>query len=164
MNQHRRLLKASFPTGAVVMVKDPLRKDKFEPKYIGPYTIIRRAHNGAYVLKDQTGDLFDRHVTADMIKLISKSARPVDIQDKDNIYVVERIVEHKGTPGQYQFLTYWKGYDDPTWVKEKDFIDTAIIKKYWKNNPIKATDPESEDRPIRRSSRNRPEKAESKQQ
>jgi hypothetical protein len=132
MNKYRRLLTDSIPSGAIVMVKDPHRQDKFEAKYIGPYTVIRRAQNGAYVLKDQTGDIFDRHVTADQLKLVSKSPRLVNEEEENNIYVIDKVVDHRGSPGQYEFLTFWKGYEDPTWVKEKDFIDTNCIKRYWK--------------------------------
>ena len=133
MNKHRRLLTESIPSGAIVMVKDPHRENKFEPKYIGPYTVLRRAQNGAYVLRDQTGDIFDRHVTADQLKLIAKSARKKDQEDEGNVYIVDRISDHRGRPGSYEFLTYWKGYTDPTWVKEQDFIDHACIRKYWKS-------------------------------
>ena len=52
MNKHRRqLLPGSFPDGAIVMLKDPQRANKFEPKYIGPYSIVRRTRNGNYLLR-----------------------------------------------------------------------------------------------------------------
>ena len=51
LKKHRHMiLPSSVPTGATVMIKDPTRDNKFEPKYIGPYIIVRRARNGAYVL------------------------------------------------------------------------------------------------------------------
>ena len=57
LNKHRRqLLADSFPAGAIVMLIDPERKNKFEPKYIGPYSIVRRTRWGAYQLRDMTGD------------------------------------------------------------------------------------------------------------
>lgn len=132
LNKNRRLLlPQSFPAGSTVMIIDPDRQNKFEPKYIGPYTIARRARNGAYVLKDATGDLLDRHVPVDQMKLISKQTRQID-KDKP-IYEVNKVVSHRGKPGSYEYLVDWKGYTehDRTWEPESSFIDEASIKKYW---------------------------------
>lgn len=130
--QRRILLPDALPNGSTVMIRDPIRTNKFEPKYLGPYTIIRRARNGAYVLKDATGDLLDRHVPVDQIKLISKTTRKLD--EENPIYVVKKIVDHRGTPGNYEYLVDWKGYDesDRTWEAESQFLDQKIIQKYWK--------------------------------
>ncbi len=133
LDKHRRLLTESIPTGAVVMVKDPNRGSKLDPVYMGPYTIVRRTQNGTYVLKDQLNDLFDRHVPADQLKLISKTPRPVDQSDAEKVYEVERVSDHRGKPGEMEFLTHWKGYSEPTWVRESDFIEHDCIKKYWKS-------------------------------
>lgn len=132
LDKYRRLLTESIPTGAVVMVRDPLRKDKFEPTYIGPYTVVRRIQNGSYVLKDQLNDLFDRHVPADQLKLISKTPRTIDLDDTSAVYQIDYVADHREIDGQLEFLTYWKGYDDPTWVAENKFIDDNCIRKYWK--------------------------------
>lgn len=140
LNKHRRVLKEnSFPPGSIVMlvdplyIKDPTKKPKWEPKYIGPYTIVRRAHNGTYVLKDATGDLLDRHVPPDQLKLISRSVRT---RKNDNlIYEIEQILDHRGEPGQYEYLVKWKNYDasQNTWEKASNFLDDACIRNYWKS-------------------------------
>ena len=140
LNKHRRLLKENaFPPGAVVMlidpqyINDPSKKPKWEPKYVGPYTVVRRARNGAYVLKDATGDILDRHVPPDQMKLISRTARKSK-KDKE-IYVIEKIIKHRGTPGKYEYFVKWKNYDDTqnTWQPGSSFLDDTIIKEYWKN-------------------------------
>jgi transposase InsO family protein len=136
LDKNRRLLSpSSFPTGATVMIIDPVRKDKFEPKYIGPYTIVRRARGGAYVLKDATGDLLDRHVPADKMKLIAKSKRRVDVDTP--IYQINKIISHRGNPGHYEYLVDWKGYsqDEQTWEPESSFLDHSVIQTYWRENP-----------------------------
>jgi hypothetical protein len=140
MNQHRRFLTASYPAGSIVMLKDPLRSNKFEPKYVGPYTIVRRAHNGAYVLKDQTGDIFDRHVPIDQLKLISKTPRKADLEDEGNVYEVEKVLEHEGAPGQYRYKVKWKGYpmEESTWVAERNFIEHRSIADYWQQQRLSA--------------------------
>ena len=78
-------------------INDPGKKPKWEPKYVGPYTVARRAQKGAYVLKAATGDLLDRHVPADQMKLISKS-RQRKIDNSNPIYVINKVVSHRGSP------------------------------------------------------------------
>jgi hypothetical protein len=133
LNKNRRqLLPSSFPPGSTVMIVDPDRQNKFEPKYIGPYTIVRRSRGGAYVLKDSTGDLLDRKVPADRMKLISRSQRKLDIERP--AYEVEKIISHRGTPDTYEYFVHWLNYSDQerSWVAAEDFLDDNIIKEYWK--------------------------------
>ena len=130
LTKHRRmLLPASVPTGATVMIKDVTRENKFEPKYVGPYVIVRRARNGAYVLRDVDGDILDRHIPIDQIKIISKTSRTID---KDT-YTVSKVLKHRGAPGSYEYLVQWKNYssDENTWEHESQFNDTKCIEKYW---------------------------------
>lgn len=133
LNKHRRLLLPSaFPTGSTVMIIDVTRRNKFEPKYVGPYTIVRRSRGGAYVLKDMSGDLLDRHVPADQMKLLSRSKRKLDIDNP--VYEVDNIVSHRGAPGKYEYLVHWKDYpeSDRTWEPASHFLDDTCIQDYWK--------------------------------
>ena len=130
---HRLISPHSFPSGATVMIKDPVRQNKFEPTYVGPYTIIRRSRGGAYVLKDATGDLLDRHVPADQMKLIARRRRRIDT-DKP-VHEVQSIVDHRGSPGFYEYRVHWTGYDQPsdiTWEPADSFLDHHVIESYWR--------------------------------
>jgi hypothetical protein len=131
-NKHRRLLlNNALPNGAVVMLVDPTRANKFEPKYVGPYHVVRRTRNGTYVLKEpSTGDLLDRHVPPDQLKLVSKKPRAVDL--RDNQYEVESILSHRGPPGNYEYLVKWRHYNERTWEPASSFLDDNVIKRYWK--------------------------------
>ena len=135
--KHRRTLLGtdSFPAGAVVMLRDPVRQNKFEPKYVGPYTVVRRSHRGNFVLRDATGDILDRHVPPDQLKLVSKTARASDL--KRDVFEVELILEHRGLPGSREYYVKWKGYDDSenSWEPESSFLDSAIVKRYWSVQP-----------------------------
>ena len=130
----RQLLPTALPAGSTVMLKDPLRQNKFEPKYIGPYTISRRARNGGYVLVNATGDLYDRHVPADQLKLVAKSRRRIDVEQP--IYEVHRIIDHRGEPGHYEYLVDWKGYteEERTWEPQDQFMDQSVIQTYWREH------------------------------
>jgi hypothetical protein len=131
LNKYRKVLvHNAIPSGAVVMMKDPVRENKFQPKYLGPYTVMRRTRNGNYVLRDATGSDLDRHVPPDQLKLVSRKARDSDL--KDNVYEVERIEQHRGTPGAYEYYTKWKNYHERSWEPQSSFLDDTIIKDYWK--------------------------------
>src|SRR6185369_17159066 len=114
INEIDKLRRVTLPsplsTGSVVMLRDPDKKDKFEPKYIGPYIIARRTHRGNYVLRDMTGDILDRAVPMDQLKLLANKARKKDKDSSAAVYTVDRIINHRGDPGHYEYLTVWKGY------------------------------------------------------
>jgi hypothetical protein len=132
LNNHRRtLLTNAFPNGAIVMLNDPTRTNKFEPKYIGPYTVVRRTRSGGYALRDATGDLLDRHIPPDQLKLVSRKARPIDL--KDNVYEIECIRKHRGRAGAYEYFSKWKGYPESenTWEPASSFLDDKVVKNYW---------------------------------
>ena len=131
-SKRKLLLPTSIPEGSTVMLKDPHRTNKFEPKYIGPYTIIRRARNGAYVLRDGTGDILDRHVPADQLKIIFKGKRQVNPEDE--VFEINKILDHRGEPGHYEYLVRWKGYqeDQDSWEPQSSFQDFKVIESYWK--------------------------------
>jgi transposase InsO family protein len=135
LNRSRKiLLPYSLPEGSTVMLKDPVRANKFEPKYIGPYTIIRRARNGAYVLKDATGMILDRHVPLDQMKIVVKGSRRRKIDESLETFEVESILSHRGDPGAYEYFVHWKGYsaDEDSWLSATRFQDTKIIEEYWR--------------------------------
>ncbi|KAF9141375.1 hypothetical protein BGX20_007416, partial [Mortierella sp. AD010] len=47
--------RSEFHEGTAVMALDPIKGNKLDPKYEGPYIVVRQDRNGAYVLKDATG-------------------------------------------------------------------------------------------------------------
>ena len=97
-----------------------------------PTSIVRRSHGGAYVLKDSEGDLLDRKITADQMKLISKSKRQLDIDRP--AHVIEKILAHRGTPDKYEYYVHWLHFPESerSWVPAEDFMDHKIIQEYWK--------------------------------
>ena len=54
--------------------------------------------------------------------------------EQDEHYEVQAIIQHRGTPGNYEYLIHWKGYDDPednTWEPSSHIDDPKIIETYW---------------------------------
>jgi hypothetical protein len=135
LDKHRKqLLPGAFPNGARVMLLDPEHasgiKNKLEAKYIGPYTVIRRSRNGAYVLKDDTGEILERRAPADHLKLVSRKARPIDLEDRT--FEVQSILGHRGQPDAYEYRVQWKDHNDRTWEPASAFLDDLVIRNYWK--------------------------------
>ena len=128
--QRKQLLHGGYPNGAIVMLRDPVRKSKMDPPNVGPYTIVRRTRNGNYLLKDATGAYLERHVPPDQLRLVTNKPRPVDLED--NTYEVERILSHRGGPGKYEYYVKWKDHNARTWEPETSFLDDQVIKNYWK--------------------------------
>lgn len=54
---------------------------------------------------------------------------------EDNIYIVQYIITHKKVLDTNEFFVKWKNYkkESNSWVKENDFIDKEMVKKYWKS-------------------------------
>jgi len=147
LNKTRKaLIPKPLSIGTEVYLVDPVRANKWQPKYLGPYSIARRAHNGGYVLRDSTGDILDRHVPIDQLKVLSSKERQPDSDEKDSTltdvqlqdvaYAVEAIREHKGdNPSNYHFLVKWVGYPESenTWEPIASFQDKEVITRYFKS-------------------------------
>ncbi|SAL94830.1 hypothetical protein, partial, partial [Absidia glauca] len=128
-----------FPIGSLVVARLPTRTNKLAPIYDGPFTVMQKTQNGTYLLKDSTGALTPRNYVPSELKLIS--------QDEDldgDIYEIQAIIDHRGTPGRREYKVRWKGYtaEDDQWIKAKDMNAQDTIDVYWKrreaikNNPI----------------------------
>ena len=58
------------------------------------------------------------------------------------MYEVAGIEGHcEQDDGTYAYLTSWKHTALKTWVLQQDFIDKAILSRYWKHQPKSITNP-----------------------
>jgi hypothetical protein len=122
------------------------------------------------VLRDETGELLDRSVPLDQIKVRLSPAHPFkraprpsaaaadsaaadstvdsaaadpaadgDDEDDNDVYEVEKIMSHRHDDDGLSYHVKWKGYplSESTWVKETDFVDTAIIHRYLRETAMK---------------------------
>ena len=137
LDEHRgRLLQDSIPNGTRVMMRDPLRTSKSDAPYIGPYTIARRTPGGTYVLRTANGDIVDRLVPADQLKVVRQRTHeeshtgPAKL-DKQ-YWEVESILDHKGDPPEREYLVKWRGFSpsQATWEPPSSFVGLKAIKKY----------------------------------
>ncbi len=122
--------------GTVVTLKDPAYlKDRprpsHMPKYDGKrYIVVRKTQSGTYVLRDMQGDLLDRHVPIDQMKLV-RGWRESD-SHKGDVFEVEKVLDHHlhDANQTMYYLIKWKGFPKATWEPSYNLIDNHIIANY----------------------------------
>jgi hypothetical protein len=130
--RHRLLANHDFPIGSEVMIKDPRKKDKRDPNYVGPYVIERKDQNGNCILLDNDGIALARHVPPDQLKFMSLPATSDVLSQSDNIRTIQSILDHKGDPGiSFEYLVRWTDGTE-SWEPATGFYDTECIRKYWR--------------------------------
>ena len=137
--RHRILKSDPFPPGSVVMVRDPVRQNKMQPTYTGPFKVIRRTKGGSYELSDLQGAPAARAVAPSMMKPVI--ADPV--LDADS-YVVETILAHRDTPSQRLYHVRWKGFgpEHDSWEPATTLDAATAIDDYWsKSTPSETAAP-----------------------
>jgi hypothetical protein len=134
------VLHNEFPDGARVMTLDPIKGNKLTPRYERPYTVVRGTTNGAYGLRDGTGELLGRHYAPSQLKLV------LDDFDETETYEVKEITDHKmddHDPDKILYRVKWKNYPDPkwdTWEPESSFIERQCLQDYWEQRNHKPTE------------------------
>lgn len=126
-DSNNRIIKP-LPIGTKVVIKNVHRSGKTEPRYTGPFRITGLNQGGAYTLADATGETHTCNVPPSHIKVVSD-----DIDLSDDVYEVEQILDHKGRPGNFQYLIKWKGYSDAhnTWEPQGNLNADRILETYW---------------------------------
>ena len=63
-----------------------------------------------------------------------ETKQEVPPDNKQDVFEVEKILQHAGTVGNFHYLVKWKHYDSTqnTWEPEENFNYTAVIDRYWK--------------------------------
>ncbi|GMF36383.1 unnamed protein product [Phytophthora fragariaefolia] len=95
---------------------------KFGPKWIGPYTIVRKIHHHAYELNIQAGNKLHPVFNTGSLKPYkepSRLSRPYDVILADGTVgqLVHRILGKRRQKQRTQFLVEWVGEEKPTWVE-----------------------------------------------
>ncbi len=129
--------KGEFKKGDVVMALRPEASNYktrhlipfHEPIYDGPFEIISKGRNGTFRLAGPTREPYPDPVRAHQLKFVDKQVRNRFKQS----YVVDKVMAHRGEPGNYEYLVHWLGYssEDDSWVHESQFDGDMMIRRYW---------------------------------
>jgi hypothetical protein len=118
-----------FPNGTVVMIMDPLRTRKEEPKFVGSYTVMRKVCGGAYILMGSDGKLLNRNVAPSQMKAVSMDATTFPTTH----LVIKQIKEVRQKDGHKEYLVEWGSEDkEDSWVPVEDFDDLDLIQRFYR--------------------------------
>ncbi|KAJ3282423.1 hypothetical protein HDU79_009937, partial [Rhizoclosmatium sp. JEL0117] len=122
--------KERFPIDSYVMTITERRNSKDEPRYEGPYRVVKRTKGGTYSLLDRDGHVLHRDYAPQQLKLISSDLS----DDWFATGEVADILEHQEIDGANVYLVQWKNLpkDQTSWVPYADFQDTTILQDYHK--------------------------------
>lgn len=119
-----------------IKLKRPSKK--LAPKYLGPYQIERISSSGlACQLRLPSSTRI--HNVFNVTSLEPYHSRDATVEEpSDNPFAaeetfeVEKILSHKGSKKNRQYLVKWRGYDDEenSWLSYKDFIEKEIVREY----------------------------------
>ena len=122
-----------IPVGSLVMLKDPTRTNKHQPVWNGPYRVVRQKTGGTYTLQCVDNSLYHREPPRDHLKVIdAKASLPLD-----DVYFVERILNHKGAKNKRFFLIKWLNFpsSDNSWEPESNLLGCeTLLDDYWRTH------------------------------
>jgi hypothetical protein len=142
----RQLSAAPLTPGTRVFWRDPNEKrtNKKDGRYVGPFTIAGPPKGGAYTLVGADFSRQDR-VPLDHLKLVGPQPdndvvdAPALLAPEERAHEVHSILDHRGSPSRFEFLTQWKGFPPSaaTWEPEDHFLRKEIIRDYWRQREQK---------------------------
>ena len=130
-----------LPIGTLVMLSDPTRSSKHDPKYTGPYRVVQQKRGGNYVLQEPDGKLHHRNPPIDQMKIIDANS---EVPFEDTHYI-ERILDHRGNGIRLEYLVKWLNYpsSENTWEPIESLTSCEeTLASYWQSrhgNSVPAT-------------------------
>jgi len=131
-----RLLVEPLQPGTVVYVR-LLKKHirKLDPKFTGPYKVLRQATGGNYILSSTRNQPLHRSYPLDQLKLVDQTcaAEIWTAACSTKLFPLDCIVDHRYVNGALQFLLQWKGHDSDfnSWEAESAIADPDMVAAYW---------------------------------
>ena len=121
-----------LPTGTLVMLTDPTRSSKHDPKYTGPYRVVQQKRGGNYVLQEPDGKLHHRNPPIDQMKIIDANSEV----PFDDTHYIERILDHRGNGNKLEYLVKWLNYpsSENTWEPIESLTSCEeTLASYWQS-------------------------------
>lgn len=113
------------------MIKNVNSLSKLESPFLGPYKILKRNRGGAYILTELKRGEISKKFPPNLLKKVA-------VEDVEDRFYVENIVDHKLTDGNLYYRVRWFGCspDEDTWELTDAFDDQRAIKSYWKRKQL----------------------------
>ncbi len=121
-----------LPTGSKVYISAEGIQNKLNPKYSGPFTIVKQTPKGNFIVKNVLGQKLKTAFPLCRFK-IAKSDPNTKLNENETFFEVESILDHRHIKGGYEFLIKWKGKSnkDISWEPGTNFADNTAINNYW---------------------------------
>ena len=125
------------------MVKDNQRTSKLEPKWLGPFQVLRKNRRGTFQVKDLSGTVVHRAIPVTQLKLCGNgplfggdgSVLEATVGEQKR-YVVQSIIDDRvNEQGVTEVLVRWRGFSaaDDTWEPTSSFDDGPTLANYWRS-------------------------------
>ena len=120
-------LTSTFPVDSRVMRKNIHRKNKGDPRWLGPYLVKELRRNGSYVLLDAEGEQLPAAIPQDQLRRVPDASPEVV-----PFYEIADILDHRGIGDNREYLVSWANHNDSanTWVSVYDLDATDLIREY----------------------------------
>lgn len=94
--------------------------------------LVRKNLGGAYLLRDNLGEILQRAAPADQLKLVQREGDNAAFEAAS--YLIRDIYKHRtAKDGKYEYFVNWKDPGiEPGWEPVEHFDDIDVIPKYWK--------------------------------
>ena len=100
------ILNQPLDKGTTVYVKIEGLLGKLEPRFRGPYTVIRMLQNGNFKLKNALVTELKTSYPLHKLKVTAAD------EDPNNHYEVEKILDHRKLGAKFEYYVKWKDYND----------------------------------------------------
>ncbi|MFH1626146.1 MAG: RNase H-like domain-containing protein, partial [Pseudomonadota bacterium] len=121
------------PGDYVLKATEGGKRKKLQPKWLGPYRVVRALGEVAYELEDLVSEAkFKVHVKklAPFKRGEMTETEIKNLSLPDGMYLVEECLGHRGTGLNREFQIMWTGYAEPTWEPAEGVQGTDAVKNY----------------------------------
>ncbi|CAF0945245.1 unnamed protein product, partial [Brachionus calyciflorus] len=80
---------------------------KLEPRFRGPYTVVRRTRKGNYILAKSEVVEMKQSYPLNKLKIVSDT-----LIDNNEFYDIEKILKDRTRRGMKEYFVKWKGFSD----------------------------------------------------